>query len=72
MCVGANICVCDGVVCVTRRGWMGSVSDGLLTCRYDTQLLKARKEGMKKGFFSSLVVGGLYLIIFSTFALGFW
>ena len=41
-------------------------------CRYNVQLLKARKEGLKKGFFSSIVVGLLYFVIFSTFALGFW
>ena len=40
--------------------------------RYNVQLIKARREGLKKGFFSSLVVGLLYFIIFSTYALGFW
>ena len=40
--------------------------------RYDVQLVKARKEGYKKSFFTSLVLGLLYFIIFSTFALGFW
>ena len=40
--------------------------------RYGEQLKLARNEGFKKGFFSSLVIGGLYLVIFSTYALGFW
>ena len=40
--------------------------------RYDKQLVKAEKEGFKKGFFSSIVVGMLYFIIFSTYALAFW
>lgn len=40
--------------------------------RYGEQLKLARNEGFKKGFFSSLVVGGLYLVIFCTYALGFW
>ena len=41
-------------------------------CRYNQQLVKARGEGIKKGFFSSLVVGLLYFVIFSTYALAFW
>ena len=41
-------------------------------CRYGEQLKLARNEGVKKGFFSSLVVGGLYLVIFSTYALAYW
>ena len=40
--------------------------------RYRDQLKLARNEGVKKGFFSSLVIGGLYVVIFSTYALAFW
>lgn len=40
--------------------------------RYGGQLRLARNEGIKKGFLSSLVIGGLYFVIFSTYALAFW
>ena len=51
-----NVCVC---VCVC-------------VCRYGEQLKKARNEGIKKGLSTSVVVGTLYLVIFCTYALGFW
>ena len=41
-------------------------------CRYGAQLELARNEGLKKGFFSSLVNSLLYFIIFATYALAFW
>ncbi len=41
-------------------------------CRYDKQLERAKGEGIRKGFFSSLVAGMFYLIMFSTYALAFW
>ena len=39
--------------------------------RYGDQLDTAKKEGIKKGFITSIVVGALFLIIFCIFALGF-
>ena len=43
-----------------------------LICRYGEELKKARNEGIKKGFFTSVVLGTFYLVIFGVFALGFW
>ena len=40
--------------------------------RYGDHLKSARNEGIKKGFFTSVVTGSLYVVIFSTYALGFW
>lgn len=40
--------------------------------RYGDQLKLARNEGIKKGFLSSIIIGGLYFVIFSTYALAFW
>jgi hypothetical protein len=61
----------EGEWCEGRRE-KGNEGEGVIYFRYNTHLLKARKEGFKKGFFSSLVVGMLYFVAFSTFALGFW
>jgi hypothetical protein len=41
-------------------------------CRYGVELKKARNEGYKKGLSTSTVLGVLYLVIFCTYALGFW
>ena len=40
--------------------------------RYGSQLKRARNVGIKKSLFTSIAVGSLYFIMFSTFALGFW
>lgn len=40
--------------------------------RYGEQLKLARNEGFKKALFSNLVVGGLYFVMFSTYALSLW
>ena len=41
-------------------------------CRYGSRLLRARNEGLKKGFFSSLINALLFIVIFATYGLGFW
>ncbi len=41
-------------------------------CRYNAQLDLAKREGYKKGLFSSIFAGALQFVIFGTFALGYW
>lgn len=41
-------------------------------CRYNAQLDLAKKEGYKKGLFSSIFIAALQFVIFGTFALGYW
>ena len=43
-----------------------------LSYRYGDHLEMAKKEGIKKGLITSTIIGALFLIIFCTFALGFW
>lgn len=40
--------------------------------RYGEKLKEARNVGVRKGLFGSVLVGGIYLVVFSTYALGFW
>eukprot|EP00731_Ephydatia_muelleri_P030841 Em0022g355a len=40
--------------------------------RYNVVLKKARTEGLKKGLSVSLVAGGMFLILYCMYALGFW
>ena len=61
------------MVCrVTSMAALADTSPFLCLSRYGMQLKNARNVGIKKSFFSSLAIGSLYLIIFCTFALGFW
>ena len=40
--------------------------------RYENKLEDAKKFGIKKGFFNGSLIGFLWLVIFCTYALGFW
>lgn len=40
--------------------------------RYGEKLKLTRNEGYKKSFFSNLILGAVYFVIFSTYALSLW
>ena len=53
-------------------GWDVVMKYVVVFIRYGEKLKVARNVGIKKGFFTSCLVGGIYFVIFSTYALGFW
>jgi ATP-binding cassette subfamily B (MDR/TAP) protein 1 len=44
----------------------------MFSFRYNEHLIKARDFGIKKGLLNGVSLGVIYLILFCTYALGFW
>ena len=69
------MCVCILCVNIARNLYIRTCSHVpmyLSYFRYGDKLEVAKKEGIKKEFITSTVIGALFLIIICTFALGFW
>ena len=58
-------------VVINDHGWSLMMANGTAH-RYNVVLKQARKEGLRKGLSVSLVTGGIFLILYSMYALGFW
>ena len=83
VCVVLSVCVCIACgdvaymylcTCVvyTYGIYVDQLTFMIFSHRYNVVLKKARTEGLKKGLSVSLVAGGMFLILYCMYALGFW
>ena len=75
-CVACEVVACGKYTCVPCVCIPVSLSMSELMVmhahRYNTVLKQARAVGLKKGLSVSLVTGGIFLILYCMYALGFW